>query len=204
MSFTVDDRVLALAGIAQALQQVRRIADTGHSDAAVVRTAIDSVFRLDADSAAGVYGEREALKPGLRLLHNYFRNQGQDPMLPKLAMAVLQLERRFISEQAVIDKVTQGIARAQRQAAEVGDSAHPDVLAALGGVYADTISHLKPRVMVQGNPHYLGQAGVVAEIRALLLAAVRSAVLWRQMGGSYWDFLFARKAMVEAVDRALS
>ncbi|HFL5768098.1 TPA: lysogenization regulator HflD, partial [Stenotrophomonas maltophilia] len=29
MSFTVDDRVLALAGIAQALQQVRRIADTG-------------------------------------------------------------------------------------------------------------------------------------------------------------------------------
>jgi len=204
MSFTVDDRVLALAGIAQALQQVRRIADTGHSDAAVVRTAIDSVFRLDADSAAGVYGEREALKPGLRLLHNYFRNQGQDPMLPKLAMAVLQLERRFISEQAVIDKVTQGIARAQRQATEVGDSAHPDVLAALGGVYADTISHLKPRVMVQGNPHYLGQAGVVAEIRALLLAAVRSAVLWRQMGGSYWDFLFARKAMVEAVDRALS
>ncbi len=204
MSFTVDDRVLALAGVAQALQQVRRIADTGHSDAAVVRTAIDSVFRLDADSAAGVYGEREALKPGLRLLHNYFRNQGQDPMLPKLAMAVLQLERRFISEQAVIDKVTQGIARAQRQAAEVGDSAHPDVLAALGGVYADTISHLKPRVMVQGNPHYLGQAGVVAEIRALLLAAVRSAVLWRQMGGSYWDFLLARKAMVEAVDRALS
>ncbi len=204
MSFTVDDRVLALAGIAQALQQVRRIADTGHSDAAVVRTAIDSVFRLDADSAADVYGEREALKPGLRLLHNYFRNQGQDPMLPKLAMAVLQLERRFIREQAVIDKVTQGIARAQRQAAEVGDSAHPDVLAALGGVYADTISHLKPRVMVQGNPHYLGQAGVVAEIRALLLAAVRSAVLWRQMGGSYWDFLLARKAMVEAVDRALS
>ncbi|HBC50692.1 MAG TPA: lysogenization regulator HflD, partial [Stenotrophomonas maltophilia] len=33
MSFTVDDRVLALAGIAQALQQVRRIADPGHSDA---------------------------------------------------------------------------------------------------------------------------------------------------------------------------
>jgi high frequency lysogenization protein len=57
--------------------------------------------------------------------------------------------------------------------------------------------------MVQGNPHYLGQAGVVAEIRALLLAAVRSAVLWRQMGGSYWDFLLARKAMVDAVDRAL-
>ncbi|MCF5929353.1 DUF489 family protein, partial [Xanthomonas perforans] len=57
--------------------------------------------------------------------------------------------------------------------------------------------------MVQGNPHCLGHAGVVAEIRALLLAAVRSAVLWRQMGGSLWDFLFAKRAMIEAVDRAL-
>jgi len=171
MSFTVDDRVLALAGIAQALQQVRRIADTGHSDAAAVRTAVDSVFRVDASSPQEVFGDRHALKAGLRLLHNYFRSQGQDPILPKLAL---------------------------------GDSGHPDVLANLGGLYADTISHLKPRVMVQGNPHYLGQAGVVAEIRALLLAAVRSAVLWRQLGGSYWDFLFSRKAMIEAVDRQLA
>ncbi len=30
--------------------------------------------------------------------------------------------------------------------------------------------------MVQGKPHYLGQPGVVAEIRAILLAALRSAV----------------------------
>ncbi|HAI46427.1 High frequency lysogenization protein HflD [compost metagenome] len=203
MSFSVDDRVLALAGIAQALQQVRRIAETGHSEAAVVRTAIDSVFRIDADSPQAIYGSPANVAPGLRLLHNYFRSQGQDEMLPRLALAVLQLERRFVREAAVVDKVSQGIERARRQATELNDSAHPDVLAALGGLYADTISHLKPRVMVQGNPHYLGQAGVVAEIRALLLAAVRSAVLWRQTGGQYWDFLFARKAMIEAVDRQL-
>ncbi len=180
MSFTVDDRVLALAGIAQALQQVRRIADTGHSDAAAVRTAVDSVFRVDASSPQEVFGDRHALKSGLRL------------------------ERRFVQDGATVNKVASGIERAQRQATELGDSGHPDVLANLGGLYADTISHLKPRVMVQGNPHYLGQAGVVAEIRALLLAAVRAAVLWRQLGGSYWDFLFSRKAMIEAVDRQLA
>jgi high frequency lysogenization protein len=203
MSFSVDDRVLALAGIAQALQQVRRIAETGHSEASVVRTAVDSVFRIDADSPQAIYGSAANVAPGLRLLHNYFRNQGQDEMLPRLALAVLQLERRFVREHAVVEQVSQGISRAQRQSVELGDSAHPDVLATLGGLYADTISHLKPRVMVQGNPHYLGQAGVVAEIRALLLAAVRSAVLWRQTGGQYWDFLISRKAMIEAVDRQL-
>ena len=74
---------------------------------------------------------------------------------------------------------------------------------ALGTLYADTISQLRPRIMVQGNPHYLGQAGVVSEIRALLLAAVRSALLWRQVGGSQWQFLLGRRAMLEAVQRQL-
>lgn len=203
MSFSVDDRVLALAGIAQALQQVRRIAETGHSEAAVVRTAVDSVFRIDAASPQEIYGNASNVAPGLRLLHNYLSSQGQDEHVPRLALSVLQLERRFVREHELVGKVSTGIERAQAQASELGDSAHPDVLAALGGLYADTISNLKPRVMVQGNPHYLGQAGVVAEIRALLLAAVRSAVLWRQTGGQYWDFLFSRKTMLEAIARQL-
>ncbi len=57
--------------------------------------------------------------------------------------------------------------------------------------------------MVQGNPHYLGQAGVVSEIRAPLLAAVRSAMLWRQVGGSQWQFLLGRRPMLEAIGRQL-
>lgn len=203
MTSSMDNRVLALAGLAQALQQVRRIAETGQSEASAVRTAMDSVFRIDADSAEAVYGDRQALAPGLRLLHNYFRNEGRDDVLPRLALAVLQLERRFVREASTVTAVTTGVRQAAARVEELGDSAHPDLLAAIGALYADTISHLKPRVMVQGNPHYLGQAGVVAEIRALLLAAVRSAVLWRQMGGNLWDFLLSKRAMIAAVERAL-
>jgi high frequency lysogenization protein len=44
----------------------------------------------------------------------------------------------------------------------------------------------------------------VGEVRATLLAALRSAVLWRQVGGSYWDFLFSRRAMVETAQDLLS
>lgn len=38
----------------------------------------------------------------------------------------------------------------------------------------------------------------MGEIRALLLSAIRSAVLWRQMGGSQWDFLLRRGEMKRA------
>ena len=203
MSLTIDDRILALAGMAQALQQVRRIADTGQSDSRVVTTAINSVLQIDAVDVASVYGGSQALGPGLRLLHNQLSGQNQDKTLGKLALAVLQVERRFAGTPACMQAVAAGIGPIALQVERLGDAAHPDVLAAVGALYADTISQLRPRVMVQGNPHYLGQAGVVAEIRALLLAAVRSAMLWRQAGGNYWDFLFFRARLLAAVERAL-
>lgn len=198
----MHERILALAGLVQALRQVRRIADTGQADATVLSTALDSVFRIDADSAESVYGSAADLRPGLLLLREYFGNRNKDEALPRLALAVLQIERRFVRDEGMILKVHEGILAAAPVAERLG-STHPDVLAALGTLYADTVSHLRPKVMVQGNPHYLGQADVVSEIRAILLAALRSAVLWRQMGGNLLDFLFGRRQMVAAIESEL-
>ena len=199
----MDDRVLALAGLVQALRQVRQIAENGQADGAIVGTALDSVFRIDAASAAEVYGSTHALDPGLRLLRDYFGNQGHDELLPRLALAVMQLERRFVRESDTARRVHDGVVALAPSAERLG-SVHPDVLAALGSLYADTVSHLRPRVLVQGNPHYLGQANVVAEIRAVLLAALRSAVLWRQMGGSLWDFVLRRRDLIATIDTLLA
>ena len=197
------ERVIALAGLAQALQQVRRIADTGQSENGVLETALDSVFRIDAASPELVYGDTSAVRAGLRLLRDYLANQGRDELLPRLALAVMRLERNFIGNRVLVDQVAEGIARLAPLAGEHG-STHPQVLAGLGKLYADSLSQLKPRVMVQGNPHYLAQADVVAEIRAALLAAVRSAVLWRQMGGNLWDFPLRRRVMLEQIDQLLA
>ncbi|KAF5292104.1 hypothetical protein FQR65_LT20325 [Abscondita terminalis] len=199
LSHQFSERVLALAALAQTLHQVRRIAETGHSEASVVQTALDSVFRLDADDTASVFGRAAELRPGLRLLHGYLVKENKDDALPRLSIAVLQLERRFVRNPHLVQAIGQGVQQLSAQAAQLG-STHPDLIAALGNLYADTISQVRPRIMVQGNPHYLGQPGVVAEIRALLLAAVRAAVLWRQLGGSYWDILFSRRAMTAAID----
>ena len=198
----MDDRVLALAGLVQALRQVRQIAETGQADAEVLGTALDSVFRIDADSPAAIYGGERAVAPGLHLLEDYFSNQGQDEQLPRLALSVLQLERRFAKEDVTATKVREGILALAPTATRLG-SGPPDVLSALGSLYADTVSHLRPRVMVQGNPHYLGQANVVAEIRAVLMAALRSAVLWRQLGGSLWDFVLRRREISASVQSKL-
>jgi len=195
-------RTLALAGMLQALKLVRQIAETGHADASVERVALDSVFRIDADTVDEVYGGAPNLRNGLMLLRDYLVDRSGDEALPKLGMAVQQIERRFIADASMTEQVLEGI-RSLRAMADRQGGLHPDVIASLGQLYADTISHLRPKVIVQGNPHYLQQPEVVAEIRALLLAALRSAVLWRQMGGTMWDFVFRRRQMVAAIDAGL-
>lgn len=197
-----EDRVLALAALLQALAQVRRVADTGQGETAQLQVALDSVFRIDAPDTASALGGVAALQPGLRLLRAQLARDGKDEAVARLALAVLQLERRFVAQPAMVERVRNSLRLLQGQAVRDG-STHPDVIGALARLYADTLSTLRPRIMVQGNPHYLSQAGVIAEIRALLLAALRAAVLWRQLGGSLWDFVFARRAMAEAAARLL-
>lgn len=198
----MHERVLALAGLMQALKQVRRVAETGEADASVLSTALDSVFLIDADSPESVYGSTGALRPGLLLLRDYFGSENKDEALPKLALAVLQIERRFVRDASMAQQVHEGILATAPLAERLG-STHPDVLTALGKLYADTVSTLRPKVMVQGNPHYLGQADIVSEIRAVLLASLRSAVLWRQMDGKLLDFLLSRRQMLEAIESEL-
>jgi high frequency lysogenization protein len=93
--------------------------------------------------------------------------------------------------------VRAGLEDIDRKRAHFG-ATHPTVLARLGELYSRELSPIGPRVLVQGNPVYLGQPELVGEVRATLLAAVRAAVLWRQVGGSYWDFLLQRRVLVQA------
>ncbi len=202
MTMDVHSRVLALGGMLQSLKVVRQIADTGHADAALELCALDSVFRLDAANADAVYGGAIRVRPGLVLLRDYLTNNSSDPALPKLGMTLLQIERRFIADRELPEQIRRGVLAVADQAERQG-SAHPEVIARLGKLYADSISQLRLKMIVQGNPHYLQQADIVAEIRALLLAGLRSAVLWRQMGGSMWDFAFSRRQMAAAIDAHL-
>ena len=199
----MKDRILALAGLAQAAKQVRQIADTGQAETAPLTVCLESLFHFDAESTEAVYGGVTALRPGLKLLVDRWSDSSQrDPALLQLVYNVLQLERRFSANPGLAEKVRTGLEQIARQREHWGPT-HPTVLARLGELYASTLSTLRPRVIVQGNPVYLGQPTVVADIRATLLCALRSAVLWRQLGGRQTDFLFRRAAMLRTAQELL-
>lgn len=191
----MKDRVLALAGLLQAADAVVAMAAHGRCDDRVLRCAIDSVFRIDAPSTEAVFGGAGALRRGLELLAAHAAGQpGSSAAQGRIAQTVLRVERALARRRDLQAALREGILRLAPQHLRDGP-ADPAVLAGLGQLYARTISTLTPRVLVQGDPEQLARAEVVSTIRALLLAAVRAAVLWRQLGGSYWDFLLRRGAI---------
>jgi len=192
----MKDRTLALAGLLQAIDGVLSLAATGHADPQLVDTAIDSVLRIDAPSTEAVFGGCQRLQRGLRLLRNHLEGGERPPQMARIAWTVLRVERQLMQRPGVLTQLRAGLeALGQRRETEPTET---NLESALGELYALTISTLQPRVLVQGNPTLLSQATIVCRIRALLLAAVRAAVLWRQLGGSYWDFVLRRGPMLEA------
>lgn len=192
----MKDRVLALAGLLQSIGLVQQMANNGQAETRPLAACIDSLFRFDAETTEAVFGGAAAMEPGLRRVIAQLDGSGRDTSQTRIAMNVLHLERRFLASTETVEGVRRDLEEIERQREHWGPT-HPTVLARLGELYAERISPLGPRVLVQGNPVYLSQPGVVAEVRATLLAALRSAVLWRQLGGSYWDLLLSRRAMVE-------
>jgi high frequency lysogenization protein len=86
------------------------------------------------------------------------------------------------------------------QQAEHFSSTHDNVISNLGTLYTETLSTFRFRIQVNGDYNYLQQQRIANQIRSLLLAAIRSAMLWRQVGGNRLQLLFYRKHIAQQVD----
>ena len=188
-----EGRVIALAGVMQALALVRAIALRGSCDFTQMRTSLASTLRIDADSPEAIYGGVGNLKLGLETLVRQFEpGSKRDLSLTRMAVTVLRLERA-VSKRASLKHALRVGLQEMSPMIEQLESGNVDFCARLAKLYSENISPLRPRIMVEGNSNFLQQPTQVNQIRALLLAAIRSAVLWRQLGGSPWRMLFRQR-----------
>jgi high frequency lysogenization protein len=189
-----DGEVIALAGVFQAARLVVQLAHEGRCDAGPLEASLHSVLRIDASSPAAVFGGLEGVRDGLSLFADIIEGRGAEAGATRIAVTILHLERKLARQPRMLDTVRDGIERIARDLGR-GELDTGGLAERLGALYGDTVSTLKPRVIVQGNGVHLSQPVVVGRIRAALLAAIRAAVLWRQMGGSHWRLFFGRRRL---------
>lgn len=205
MSRTLTDKTIALAGIFQAVTLVSRVAHRGSAEQGAFEACIKSLLVTAPNSSEDVYGSITQLRTGLEAIRQQLTSSGnkKEIELLRYAIALLHLERKLSKRADLMEKISSGIDKAQRQT-EHFHPTHENVIAGLADTYLNTVSTLSPRIMVSGADTYLQNADNANKIRALLLAGIRAAVLWRQSGGSRLILLFRRRALLDEAERLLA
>jgi len=204
MTFTYKDRVLALAGIFQACRLVQQAARKNMVDNEALEASLVSIVNVNADTTAAVYGGTQGLRLGLRTLQEQLDKGAvpRDLELARYVVSVMHLERQLANQPEMLARIGVGVEAVQKKR-ETFAITHSEVIAQLADIYADTVSKLATRIIVQGEEGYLSNPETANKVRALLLAAIRSAWLWRQVGGRRWQLVFGRGAMAREVTALL-
>jgi high frequency lysogenization protein len=113
---------------------------------------------------------------------------------------LLYLERKFAANSEMMAVVHSRLQHASFKAEHFSGHVH-EVCQSVSGIYQDTLSQLRFRIKVNGSAQHLQDKQNADIIRALLLAGLRSAFLWRQLGGRRWKLLLQRKQILETAQK---
>ena len=194
------NQTLALAGLMHACWLVRQTARGRRVDDDQLAMALRPVFELDPPNVEAVYGDTESRHSMLTVLKSQLGTDGseRDMEITRYAATLLHLERKLVQRQELMERLRTGIEQARLQLEHFGIT-HENLIGRLADLYRETVSTLRPQVMVQGEATMLENPVNANRVRALLLAGIRSAVLWRQCGGSRLQLVFGRQRLLRSV-----
>lgn len=193
------DRVIALSGLMQAVTLVQDVAETGHLDTDDLETLLTSLLITDPPNTETVYGDIARLRTGIKQFNEQLSKKKDQASVVKLryAIGLLHLERKLAKQPEMLQLISREIQQIPQQIEYFGSISSPQVIARFADIYQRTVSQLKPQIQVFGDASLLQQPDNANRVRALLLAGIRSVVLWRQDGGRRWQFMLSSNKLLE-------
>lgn len=202
MSRDFRSATIALAGIYQAAQMVRDIAWNGQCNSAARDASLASLLVLESNRIEDIFGGLGGISTGLKTLSRQLQFGTMDKRqvdVTRYVINLITLEREFSRHPGLSGQIaeTLGSIKDQSGMEQISSTA---TVATLSQLYKSTLSEIQPRIMVQGTHAILSEADNANLIRALLLAGIRSAVLWQQVGGTRWSLLWHRKRYLQEAE----
>ena len=200
----IRTQTLAFASMFQSAHLVDQLANGIAINEAAFDCCYDSLFTFEANSVSEIYGSGEGLITGLKILvETLNKQQKTNNRVIYYVVSMMKLQSTLLKDSQASLKIQQGFEDIQKQS-ETFELSSSTTLHKIDALYSDTLSKLKPRIIVQGEQVHLTQPLTTSKIRTLLMSGVRAAVLWKQSGGSWLKFLFTRKQWVKEAQDILA
>lgn len=183
----------ALCALLDCLTGVRELATQGRTDLARRAPLLDAILDFEGADPEALFGSGYAFAPGAQAGATLFsRSFTQTDHLLRLAAEVLALSSRLRQSKTAGDRLHAALQPALRQKQAFGVT-HDYTIQSFAQAYVDGVAPLGARILIAGDPTWLKQDRVAAQIRTLLLAGMRAAILWRHLGGSLWSLWLRRR-----------
>ncbi len=194
----LQEQITALGGVFQAAALVDKLARSGQVSDAALAYMLKTLLVRNPETTLDVYGGDDlGLRDGYKLLLAVLERETNN--LPRESLryvvSMLSLERQFSRRDDLLEIAGKRIPKIEQQVELYGISSD-NIASSFGSLYQDTISTFKQRIQVHGDMRFLQQEATAAKVRALLFAGIRSARLWRQLGGRRWHLLTKRGSML--------
>lgn len=205
MITNLNEQTLALAGMVQSAKLVNDLAIEGSCDEEAFKCLINSIFIQNPSNVLAVYGQTRDLQVGLNHIIKLINEKivRSDKNVSRYVISLIHLERKLAKSPERLQSMGKKIQQIEQQAAYFS-LLHPTIISNLAEVYLENISTYRFRIHVMGNPTHISNAENLCKIRTLLLAGIRSCVLWRQIGGNRLHLFLARKKIVETANHILN
>lgn len=202
MAKNYQDISVALAGICQSARLVQQFAHEGRADNGLFKASLESLLNIQPHSTLDVYGnDPDNLRLGLETsLSQLSSRQGRmDAEVGRYWIGILALGYKLKKNPQAKAELARRLQQLERQLPLYeNDILHEQMIANIASIYSDIISPLGSRIQVFGLQDLLSRTDIQNRVRASLLAGVRAAILWQQVGGSRWQFLFSRQKLLNA------
>ncbi len=200
-----NEQTITFAALFQVAKLVQNIARNGQANQDDLTILLNSTLILSPDDTLDVYGgNTRNLTTGLNTLVDQLGGKGttKDPEITRYIISLLALEKKLSKNPKLLATLGDRLSQAQRQTDHYAIDSDT-LLASLASIYSDLISPIGNKIQIAGEPEKLKQVQNQHKIRALLLAGIRSAVLWRQLGGKKRNLIFARAKIVNSAQALL-
>jgi len=192
----VKQRALALAALTQASALIECIAQEGKYEQAQFSCSMDAFFD------ANYLGKRVFYTGAVRAKRLL---QGQEVPYAKHLLAhsaaLISLEKKLSKHQEKLQYIGQGMQRIEKQIEYFNDPYHSNIISAVAHLYGETISDMKPKVIIRGKSEHLSHIHNTEKIRCLLFSGIRAASVWRNNGGNPVRLILGRKKLIQELEQ---
>jgi len=206
----IKSETIALAALFQCCTQIQRLASTGYYDEQAVACVIRSILVTDPETIEDIYEPSKLIVGFKQLVDSFGRSDitktATTIEVTKMALKLISLSHNIEKNTKIfnrlsdeIDSLKKAITTEHPDFYEAGINVvnDPNNMHLFGSLYQSIISPNFSKLLIYGEERHLRIPENQEKIRALLLAGIRSVILWRQVGGRRRYLVFRRKAILE-------